>query len=123
MKNDKTPIQQLIEKIDLYDERGGINMCTLKSVLQAFRKIEEEYLEKIKMNTKLFCVCVTDPNETIGLDSPMIFHIKCEYPDQAIEKAEQILMDGDEYNIEDAWIPTLDLFAVEVTGLDIIEVD
>ena len=48
MDTEKTPMQQLIEKIDLYDETGGINMFTLKAVLQGYLNLETEYLEKIK---------------------------------------------------------------------------
>lgn len=48
MEEEKTPMCQLIDKIDLYDERGGINMPTLKAVLQSYLKLETEYLENIK---------------------------------------------------------------------------
>jgi hypothetical protein len=45
---EKTPMEQLIEKIELYDRRGGINMLTLKAVLQSYLKLETEYLKNIK---------------------------------------------------------------------------
>lgn len=45
---EKTPMQQLIDKIDLYDERGGINLSTLKAILQSYLKLETEYLKNIK---------------------------------------------------------------------------
>jgi hypothetical protein len=48
MEEEKTPMEQLIDKINLYDERGGINIFTLKSVLQSYLKLETEYLEKLK---------------------------------------------------------------------------
>ncbi len=47
---EKTPMQQLIDKIELYDQRGGINMPTLKAVLQSYLRLETEYLEKLKEN-------------------------------------------------------------------------
>jgi len=47
---EKTPMELLIDKINLYDERGGINMCTLKAVLQGYLQLEKEYLEKLKQN-------------------------------------------------------------------------
>jgi len=47
---EKTPMQHLIEKIDLYDERGGINMFTLKAVLRSYLRFEEKYLNNIKNN-------------------------------------------------------------------------
>ncbi len=46
---DKTPMEQLIDKIDLYDKNGGINMFTLKDVLQSYLKIETEYLSNLKL--------------------------------------------------------------------------
>lgn len=48
MDMEKTPMQHLIEHIDLYDKTGGINMFTLKAILQGYLKLETEYLEKIK---------------------------------------------------------------------------
>ena len=50
MDTEKTPMQHLIEHIDLYDKTGGINMFTLKALLQGYLKLETEYLEKIKNN-------------------------------------------------------------------------
>jgi len=41
-----TPMQLLIDKINLYDERGGINMCTLKAVLQGYLELEKDYIDK-----------------------------------------------------------------------------
>jgi len=48
MKEQETPMKQLIDKIDLYDKRGGINMFTLKIVLQSYLKIETQYLANLK---------------------------------------------------------------------------
>lgn len=48
IKEEKTPMQQLIEKIDLYEKTGGINMITLKSVLQSYLQLETKYLERYK---------------------------------------------------------------------------
>jgi hypothetical protein len=47
-EEEKTPMQLLIDKIDLYDKRGGINMFTLKAVLQSYLKLETEFIDKIK---------------------------------------------------------------------------
>lgn len=49
METEKTPMQHLIEHIDLYDKTGGINMFTLKALLQGYLKLETEYLEKLKI--------------------------------------------------------------------------
>jgi len=42
----ETPMQQLIDKIDLYEKTGGINMITLKAVLQSYLKVEEKWIKE-----------------------------------------------------------------------------
>ena len=68
---------------------------------------------------KLFCVSVTDPSENVGLDSPIIFHIKCETSDQAEEAVREMLEEEYEYDTDQ--IESFDIFTFEVTDLDIIE--
>ena len=67
---------------------------------------------------KLFCVVVTDPSGEFGLDSPIIYHIKCESLSQAEDEADRLLEQEYEYNISN----DIDIFAFEVTDLDIIEI-
>lgn len=71
---------------------------------------------------KLFCVVVTDPDYVIGLDSPIIFHIKCEDSNTAEEEAFNE-MAGEDYGYDPQAIEDLDIFAFEVTDEDIIELD
>ena len=73
--------------------------------------------EKMK---KLFCVVVTDPAFVIGLDSPMIVHIKCEDSNTAEETAVNVMV-GEEYGYDPQDVDNLDIFSFEVTDLDIIE--
>jgi S-adenosylmethionine synthetase len=73
--------------------------------------------EKMK---KLFCVVVTDPDYVIGLDSPIIFHIKCEDSNTAEEEAVNEMV-GEEYGYDPQDVDNLDIFSFEVTDLDIIE--
>jgi hypothetical protein len=69
---------------------------------------------------KLFCVVVTDPAYVIGLDSPIIFHIKCEDSDKAEEAVKEML--GEEYEYDPQDVDNLDTFSFEVTDVDIIEI-
>jgi hypothetical protein len=50
---EETPMQQLIDKIELYRQRGGINMETLQPVLQAYLRLETEYLKELKGDVSL----------------------------------------------------------------------
>ncbi len=68
---------------------------------------------------KLFCVVVTDPNGDNGLESPIIFHIKCEEQSNSEEAVKEML--EEEYGYEPEWIENFDIFSFEVTDLDIIE--
>jgi hypothetical protein len=45
MNKEQTPMEQLIDKINLYEQTGGINMLTLKAVLQSYLKLEKEFLK------------------------------------------------------------------------------
>ena len=74
--------------------------------------------EKMK---KLFCVVVTDPDEVIGLDSPIIFHIKCEDSNTAEETAVSEMIEED-YGYDPQDVDRLDIFSFEVTDLDIIDI-
>jgi hypothetical protein len=73
--------------------------------------------EKMK---KLFCVVVTDPAWVIGLDSPIIFHIKCEDSNQAEESVVNDMV-GEEYGYDPQDVDNLDIFSFEVTDSDIIK--
>ena len=73
--------------------------------------------EKMK---KLFCVVVADAHEMVGLDSPIVFHIKCEDSDKAEEAVKEML--EEEYGYDAEIIEDLDIFAFEVTDLDIIDI-
>ena len=73
--------------------------------------------EKMK---KLFCVVVTDSAYVIGLDSPIIFHIKCEDSNTAEETAVSEMV-GEDYVYDPQDVDNLDTFSFEVTDLDIIE--
>jgi len=70
---------------------------------------------------KLFCVVVTDPDYVIGLDSPIIFHIKCEDSNTAEEAAVNDMI-GEDYGYDPQDVEQLDIFAFEVTDADIIEI-
>ena len=69
---------------------------------------------------KLFCVVVTDLDYVIGLDGPIIFHIKCEDANTAEETAVNE-MAGEDYGYDPQDVDRLDIFSFEVTDLDIIE--
>ena len=66
---------------------------------------------------KLFCAVVTDPSGEAGLDSPIIFHIKCKELSQAEDEVDRLLEEDYEYQIS----KDLDIFTFEVTDLDINE--
>ena len=67
---------------------------------------------------KLFCVVVTDSIGEVGLEGPIIFHIKCEELSQAEDEVDRLLEEDYEYQIS----KDLDIFAFEVTDLDIKEI-
>jgi hypothetical protein len=68
---------------------------------------------------KLFCVCVADPSGDCGLESPIIFHIKCEDSNQADEAVREML--EEEYGYEPEWIEGFEIFTFEVGESDIVE--
>jgi len=70
---------------------------------------------------KLFCVVVTDPNEVIGLVSPIIFHVECENKGQAEDFALEDLSSEEDYGYEKEDVDALDIFSFPVTDLDIIK--
>ena len=70
---------------------------------------------------QLFCVVVTDPNEVIGLDSPIIFHVECERQEQAEEFALEDLSSEEDYGYDPEDVRCLDIFSFPVTDLDIIK--
>jgi hypothetical protein len=70
---------------------------------------------------KLFCIVVTDPSGDIGLDSPIIFHIKGNNQTQVEDATNELL--EDEYGYDADIVKGLDIFSFEVTDLDIIELD
>ena len=70
---------------------------------------------------KLFCVVVADAHEMVGLDSPIVFHIKCEDSEKAEAATREML--EEEYGYDSQIVEDLDIFAFEVTDLDIIELD
>jgi hypothetical protein len=69
---------------------------------------------------KLYCVVVSDPHGELGLDSPVVFHVKSESQDSAeIIVSEELL--GEDYDYDKDDLAYLDMFTFEVTELDIIE--
>ncbi len=69
---------------------------------------------------KLYCVVVSDPHGALGLDSPVVFHVKSESQDSAeIIVSEELL--GEDYDYDKDDLAYLDMFTFEVTELDIIE--
>ena len=71
---------------------------------------------------KLFCVVVEDPEYLIGLDSPIIFHIKCDDPLNKVEEAVKEML-VDEYNFLEETAELAHIFTFEVRDVDIIELD
>ena len=71
--------------------------------------------------SQLFCVVVTDPNEVIGLDSPIIFHVECESQEQAESFALEDLSSEEDYGYDIEDVRCLDIFSFQVTDLDIIK--
>ena len=69
---------------------------------------------------KLFCVVVTDVEYMIGLDSPIIFHMRCDDPLNKVEEAVKERL-KEEYGYDPQDIEVLHIFSFEVTDLDIIE--
>jgi hypothetical protein len=69
---------------------------------------------------KLFCVAVTDPNNVYGVESPIIFHIKCEDSNQAEDAVREML--EEEYEFEPEWIDGLEIFTYELTDANIVEI-
>ena len=69
---------------------------------------------------KLFCVVVSDAGYSTGLDSPVIFHIKCEQSEQAEDEVKGMMVD--EYGYDGEAIDEFDIFSFEVTDADIIEI-
>ena len=71
--------------------------------------------------SQLFCVVVTDPNEVIGLDSPIIFHVECETQEEAEGVALEDLSSEEDYGYDIEDVRCLDIFSFQVTDLDIIK--
>ena len=69
---------------------------------------------------KLFCVVVTDVEYMIGLDSPIIFHMRCDDPLNKVEEAVKERL-KEEYGYDPQDIEVLHIFSFEVTDIDIIE--
>jgi hypothetical protein len=70
---------------------------------------------------KLFCVVVSDWTGAAGLESPIIFHIKCSASNIAEDAVKEML--EEEYNFLSETIEELDIFSFEVRDTDIIELD
>jgi hypothetical protein len=70
---------------------------------------------------KLFCVVVADAGYSVGLDSPIIFHIKGNNSTQVEDAVHELL--EDEYGYSAEIVKGLDIFSFEVTDLDIIELN
>lgn len=68
---------------------------------------------------KLFCVVVTDPQQVVGLDSPIIYHIRHDSWQKAEAFAQEVLVSDYEYYIET--VNELEFFTFEVKESDIIE--
>jgi len=71
---------------------------------------------------KLYCVVVTDPADVLGcLESPIIFHVKTTSSDRAETKVKGELISEDYDYDPEAVENGLDIFAFEITNLDILE--
>ena len=71
---------------------------------------------------KLYCVVVTDPADVLGcLESPIIFHVKTTSSDRAETKVKGELTSEDYDYDPEAVENGLDIFAFEITNLDILE--
>ena len=92
-------------------------LITLEESRNAPIKFINLKAEKMK---KLFCVVVTDQAYVIGLDSPIVFHIKCEDSNKAEEAVKEML--EEEYRYDKEVVDDLDIFEFEVTDEDIIEI-
>lgn len=68
---------------------------------------------------KLFCVVVTDPQQLVGLDSPIIYHVRHESWQKAEDFVKDVLVQDYEYYIET--VDELDIFTFEVKETDILE--
>jgi hypothetical protein len=71
---------------------------------------------------KLFCVVVSDAGYSVGLDSPVIFHIKCKESEQAKDEVKRMMVDEYRGNFNQEVIDELDIFSFEVTDVDIIKI-
>jgi hypothetical protein len=70
---------------------------------------------------KLFCTVVTDPTGFTSLESPIIFHTRCEDQDRADDNVRELL--EDEYSFEPESIEGFEIFTFEVGECEIIELD
>jgi hypothetical protein len=71
---------------------------------------------------KLYCVVVTDPADVLGcLESPIIFHVRTTSSDRAETKVKGELISEDYDYDPEAVENGLDIFAFEITNLDILE--
>ena len=70
---------------------------------------------------QLFCVVVTDPEDVIGLESPIIYHVECDSQEQAEAFAIEDLSSEEDYGYEKEDVDALDVFSFPVTDLDIIK--
>jgi hypothetical protein len=70
---------------------------------------------------KLFCTVVTDPTGFTSLESPIVFHTRCEDQDRADDNVREILVD--DYSFEPECVDNFDIFTFEVSEDEIIELD
>jgi hypothetical protein len=68
---------------------------------------------------KLFCIVVTDPDDFVGIEGPIIFHVSCDTLMEAEEEVTERLKEG--YQYDDESIERLDIFGFEVEGDEIIK--
>ncbi len=71
---------------------------------------------------KLFCVVVAEAGYLVGLESPIVYHVRCEDSDKANEAIKEMLVEEYEYDPEIVK-DHLDIFSFEVTENDIIDLN
>ena len=70
---------------------------------------------------KLFCVVVNDVSEMLGLEGPIIFHIKGNNKVQVEDAVNELL--EQEYGFSFTVVDELDIITFELTEDEIIELD
>lgn len=75
---------------------------------------------KQKEMKKLFCVVIAEAGYLAGLESPIVYHVRCENSGEANDAIKEMLVD--EYGYDPEIVKDhLDVFSFEVTENDIID--